>query len=282
MPTRTIVVVGGLVERYITEVDEMPERGDTVETTKPIESHTGGRGAVSAVMVHRLSHYKPLDGSHAGTKSKLGDLKIEVRLIATVGEDSTGERLKARMEECGVNAVKVDLIPNASTSRAIIIVDKFTRDHRVWFHAGANHVHTPDTFKSPDDLRNFLGNVEPALLLTNLEMRPDTAEQLIKTAGVAKMEVLLNLVPANYVLDEVLRNVTHLVIHEAEARRSFDDCPEDDDGPQAWDKLVQKQLNRGAKNVVITFGAHGAYFANRWVAEFIPSDTHGPDRISGG
>lgn len=69
MGTRTIVVVGGLAKRYITEADEVPKPGETIETTKPLVPHTGGRGAFAAVAAHRLSHIKPPSDSHIGIDS---------------------------------------------------------------------------------------------------------------------------------------------------------------------------------------------------------------------
>ena len=266
MGTRTIVVVGGLARRYITEAEEVPGAGETIETTKPFSSHTGGRGAFTAVAAHRLSHFKPPDGSHVGIESAFPNLKINVHLVATVGDDDAGGRLKERMTECGVNADQVQKVKGASSSRVIVVVDQATKDHRIWFDAAANHILEPDAFKKRGSLDTFAGGRKPALLLTNLELKPQTTEQLIKTAGLDGVEVLLNLVPSHPVLGHVLRNVTHLVIHKAEARRSNEDCPTDDDDPSAWADLAQQYLYNEAKNVVITLSAQVAYFANRFGA----------------
>ena len=285
METRTILVVGGLARRYILEAEELPGPGETIETTKSSESHTGGRGAFTAVAAHRLSHLKPSNGGHLGTESAFQDLKINVHLVATVGADDIGNSLKERMTECGVNADQVQNVQGSSSSLVMVVVDQATKDHRIWFDATTNHKLGPEAFREQASLDNFAGGTKPALILTNLELRLKTAEQLIETAGLYGVEVLLNVVPSQPLLNRVLRNVTHLVIHKGEARRYFGDSPTDNDDPSAWADKAQQFLDRGAKNVVITLSAQGAYFANVFGAAGVVR-SHEPenvkDKVGGG
>lgn len=273
METRTILVVGGLARRYILEAEELPEPGETIETTKPSESHTGGRGAFTAVAAHRLSHRKPPIDSHLGIESAFQDLKISVHLVATVGDDDIGNSLKKRMTDCGVNADQVQMVNGSSSSMVMVVVDKTTKDHRIWFDAAANHELGPEAFKELASLDDFAGGTKPALILATLELKLETAEQLIETAGRYGVEVLLNIVPSHFLRDRV--EVTHLVIHKGEARRhfGFEVCPTDKDDPSDWAEKARHFLARGAKNVVITLGAQGAYFTNVFgAADVVPSD----------
>lgn len=283
METRTIVVVGGLAKRYITEAEEVPGPGETIETTKPLDPHTGGRGAFTAVAAHRMSRSKPPSDSHIGIESAWPDLEINVHLVATVGADDAGDSLKERMTECGVNAEHVQKVEGASSSSVFVVVDKATKDHRAWFDASTNHILRPDAFKEPGSLHHFAGGMKPALLLTNLELKSETTEQLIKTARLDGVEVLLNLVPS-HVLKSTLKKVEHLIVHKAEARRSYQGCPTDDDDPRAWDDLAQRLIEGGAKNVVITLSAQGAYFANKFEADVVrvakPRDVN--NKVGGG
>lgn len=281
MRTLTIVVVGGLARRHITEAEEVPRPGETIETTKPFTSHTGGRGAFTAVAAHRLSHLKPPADSHIGVDSAIPDLKINIHLVATVGADDAGRLLKERMTECGVNAERVQEVEGAS-SVIFVVVDPATKDHRIWFDAAANHILEPDIFRERGSLNAFAGGMKPALLLTNLELKSETTEQIIETAGLSGVDVLLNLVPSHAVSIRVLGNVTHLVIHKAEARRSYEDCPTDDDDPHAWADTAQRFLYGGAKNVVITLGAQGAYYANNFRENWVQSDEDVNNRVGGG
>ena len=282
MQSSHIVVIGGLTRRHITEAAEVPGLGETIETTS-FKSHTGGRGAYAAVAAHRLSHFKPTDGTRTGRNSAFGDLTINVHLVATVGDDATGNLLKERITECGVNATEVKPLSNASTSRAVIVVDQKTKDHRTWFHAGANHMLLPDDFRGQEKLERFAGGVKPDLLLTNLELRRDAAEQLIRTAGRAQVDVLLNLVPANDVLHRVQRYITHLVTHKAEVKRSVEGCPTNDDDLDGWIRIAKQYRENGAKNVVITLGAHGACFANKFEAGLVPIGNYDVNnRVGGG
>ena len=284
METLTIVVVGGLARRYITEAYEVPKPGVTIETTKPFDSHTGGRGAFTAVAAHRLSHFKPSNGSHVGVQSAYKNVKINVHLVATVGDDDDGNRLKERMTECGVNADHVQKFKGAS-SNMFVVVDAATRDHRVWFDPAANHILEPDGFKGRDSLNDFAGGRKPALLVTNLELKPETTKQLIETAGLDRVEVLLNVVPSHRMSKAILKNVTHLVIHKAEARSSYEDCPTDEDDPKEWAHVAQRYIKYGAKNVVITLSIQGAYFANMFGAAGVvqsdkPEDVN--NKVGGG
>lgn len=280
MVDQSIVVVGGIARRHITEANEVPGLGETIETTKPFESHTGGRGACTAVAVHRLSHIKPSDGSHVGVEPTSKNMRINVYLVATVGDDETGKQLLERMTECGVNvnAQKMEKVPDVSSSRVVIIIDPTTKDHRTWFDATATHRMEPDLFRERDSLNNFAGGTKPALLITNLEIKDKTTEQLIKTAERDKVQILLDLVPSRVVSRSLLKKVMHLVIHKAEARRSYYNCPTDDEPPEAWANQAKQFLNIGARNVVITLGAQGAYYANNSGAHgFVPGN--GPDDI---
>ena len=278
METHTIVVAGGIARRHIMEADEIPNLGETIETTKPSHSHTGARGAFSAVAAHRLSHFKPSDDSHIGIESAFANVKINVHLVASVGDDDDGSRLKERMTECGVNADHVQRF-NGPSSLIFVVVDAATKDHRVWFDAKTNHKIEPDGFKGRGSLDTFAGGKKPALLVTNLELKPETTKQLIETAGLDCVEVLLNVVPSHHTSRAVLKNVTHLVIHKAEARRSYEDCPTDEDDPKEWAHLARRYIGNGAKNVVITLGFQGAYFANKFgAADVVPNDK--PENIN--
>ena len=272
METYTIVVVGGIARRHIMEVDEVPGPGETIEAIKPSHPHTGGRGAFSAVAAHRLSHFKPSDDSHIGIKSAFANVKINVHLVATVGDDDDGNRLKERMTECGVNADHVQRVQGPS-SFSFVAVDAVTKDHRVWLDSTTNHLLEPDGFKGPGSLNDFAGGKKPALLVTNLELKPETTKQLMKTAGLDGVEVLLNPVPSHMTATAVWKNVTHLVIHKAEARRSHENCPTDEDDPREWARVAQRFIGNGAKNVVITLSFQGAYFANKFGdADVVRSD----------
>lgn len=57
------------------------------------------------------------------------------------------------------------------------------------------------------------------------------------------------------------RHITHLLVNESKAAivsgRERDEVNED-----SWPTIAQEFLHRGVKNVVITLGARGAFYAN--------------------
>ncbi|KAL8702214.1 MAG: hypothetical protein Q9201_004518 [Fulgogasparrea decipioides] len=252
MPTRTIVVIGGLTRRIIAEVDEMPGKGLTV-TTKTYDTHTGGRGAFSAVAAYRFSHFKATNDQET-PRCVCEEDEISVRLVAAVGDDDIGS-IKEEIKAVGVNIDRVLPIPKTKTSMAFVVVDGASRDHSVLLCPGANHGLKPDKFGSAEKLLEECGGLRPDLLVTNCELKRSTVEQIIETATVANVPVLLNLVPEEYFFPEDLTHLTHLIVHKAEARRIFDDCPKDDDDPLEWETFAQQFLSRGVANVVVTLSS---------------------------
>lgn len=83
---------------------------------------------------------------------------------------------------------------------------------------------------------------------------------MIETAGKAGIDFCLNVAPANPITNRTYRYITHLLVNESEAAiisgRDLDEVNED-----TWPVICQEFLDRGVKNVVITLGAKGAYYA---------------------
>ena len=119
-----------------------------------------------------------------------------------------------------------------------------------------------------DDLEENFQTVEQLghgmrsdLCIAQMEIDKEVVEQMIETAGRANIDFVLNAAPANPVTKRTYQWITHLLVNESEAaimsRRDLNEVNKD-----SWDVICQESLNRGVKNVVITLGAKGAYYAN--------------------
>ena len=278
---RTIVVIGGISRRIIAEVDQMPETGLTV-IPSTYESHTGGRGAFSAVTAYRLSHFKP-PSDEESPGCVLKDDEISIRLVGAIGNDDIGQPMKDRIRNVGVNTDRVQPILDTQTGTVFVLVQEDSKQPGVLLCPGANHALQPNDFESAEKLLEQCGDTKPDLLITNCELQRRTVEQILKVAVDAEVPVLLNLVPEEAFFPEDLKHLTHLIVHEAEARRVFDKCPQDDDDPHDWEDFAQQFLSRGVANVVVTLGSHGAYFSNQDGSKgHVPSREHNVDKVGGG
>lgn len=111
----------------------------------------------------------------------------------------------------------------------------------------------------PEDLGN---GMRPDLVVAQMEIDKESVETMIGTAGKAGIDFCLNAAPATPITKHTYRYITHLLVNESEAAimsgRDRNEVNED-----TWLVIAQEFLNRGVKNVVITLGAKGAFYATR-------------------
>ena len=250
----------------------MPKKGQTV-TTSTYDSHTGGRGAFTAVTAYRQSHYKATDDQLV--RCVCDDGEIEVRLIGAYGEDDIGPPMKNRISGVGVNTDGVREMSGTKTSMSFVVVDEYTKEHKILFCPGANHALSSELFDEEEKLIKECGGQKPDLIIVNCELKQSTVEKIISTASSADVPVLLNLVPELHLFADSFEHLTHLVVHKAEAKGISKRCPEGDDDPHSWDAFAQEFLDRGVENVVITLGSGGAYCSNKsGTKKHIPGQEH--------
>lgn len=291
MPTRTVAVLGGCTKDLYSLVERIPDEGETVFAHSHT-MHEGGKGANSAVAIHRLTHKnpnpqprapEPEDGTPAPDTSVPDaapavqpkrvvtvdpENDILVRMVGAVGgrlgEDGTtmvaddfGKSLKAKLSSSGVNEEGVRIVNGFPTAVATIIVDEKSRANRIMQHTGAANTIEPTDFLTPESLG---GGVRPDLVVCQLEIRRESIERAIQTAYEAGIEVVLNPSPAAALLPEILSQVTHLVMNETEAIMLSDIKPEDIKQISEWVRVAEYFHDIGVKNVVITLGEQGAYY----------------------
>ncbi|KAK3687267.1 ribokinase [Podospora appendiculata] len=84
---------------------------------------------------------------------------------------------------------------------------------------------------------------------------------MIETAGNAGIDFCLNAAPATPIGRRFYRHLTHLLVNESEAA-TMSGRDRDEVNEESWPAIAQEFLDRGVKNVVITLGAKGAFYAN--------------------
>lgn len=257
MAPQTIAVVGGLDVDLIMMTNRIPDRGESVLANEYIEA-LGGKGANSAIATYRTCHRRPVQAEGAIEGLSLTDDAIEVKMIGAVGDDWYGGKFIAEFTKNGVDTSSIVTVPDTRSSVCFVMVEHSTRENRCLFTLGPTATWKKEHFSNVEQLG---GGARPDLVVAQMEITKDVVEVMIETAGKAGIDFCLNAAPATPIGKGFYRHLTHLLVNESEAAimsgRDRDEVNED-----SWPTIAQEFLNRGVRNVVITLGAKGAFYAN--------------------
>lgn len=260
MEHKVISVIGYMDVDLFMKTERMPDPGECLQA-QSYSAGPGGKGANAAMAAFRGCHIKVEEVDEPGRyhfETSLPEIDIEVRMIGRVGDDPYGIVAKENLKENGINVDGVDILPGELTGVCFALIDKFTGENRLIFTTGATDRLGPEDFLTPESLGN---GVRPDLVISQLEVRREAVEQILLSAKAAGIDVLLNAAPAQAILPELYECITHLIVNETEAAmlsvRELEDVNE-----ETWSEIADEFLMEGAKNVVITLGSRGAYYAN--------------------
>lgn len=260
MAPRTIVVIGTVNVDTTLIVNRVPDPGESVKT-RDYRQSTGGKGANSAISSFRSCHRK-IEGDDGATEHKYvpafpdGE-EIKVHLVAATGDDSNGKLCRGNLEQNGINISNLREVPGQMTGMSVCVVEQDSGQNRVMSHRGANDSHETKDYISAD---LWADGQRPDVLISHLALPLPVVEQILETAGKAGIDVVLNAAPAQPILKRLNKYVTHFIVNETEAAilsgREVQDvtvanCP----------GIAKIFLKKGVKNVVITLGEQGAYYA---------------------
>jgi ribokinase len=276
MGPQVISVIEALHADMLLFVDRMPDPGETI---KVINSHEacGGKGANAAVAAYRTCHRRPaapvtLDQPPSEVTTEevapaITELPaatqdasdIQVRMVGAVGEDLDAERFQKQFEQNGINTAGIRKVPGGRTALGYAIVEQFTGENRCLFLEGADAIWKKEDFLALESLAP--GGPRPNLVVAQLEINNEVVQQAILTAGKAGIEFCLNAAPAEQIAWACYRYLTHLLVNETEAAILTGRYPKEVH-QDTWAEIADELLERGARNVVITLGERGAYYAN--------------------
>ena len=258
-----IAVCGGLNWDMITVTHRVPQGGETLNS-KTFSMMPGGKGANSAIALHRLSHIKPTDTNDGGAPRNVyedcGLPDIKVHMVGSVGDDDFGRKMKTSLAEHFINVDCVVEQKRMTSAVAVTLVESQTGENRILVHPGANHVPTAADFKT----LNSFGLERPSLVVAQLELNRETVAQLIETAKEAGIDTLLNPSPAHFLDRKVYRGLTHLILNESEAAiQSRRDIEEVTGDFSDWGTITDEFHEKGVQYVVITLGKRGAFLSEQ-------------------
>ena len=214
-----ITVIGSMNMDIVVQTDNFPIQGETVLgqlfTTVP-----GGKGANQAVAAARL-------GSN-------------VRMIASVGNDSFGNDLVTNLKSNGVDITAVQYQDEVATGIANILISD--GDNRIIVVPGANYALTEDTIKSQEKIIK-----NSKFVVMQLEIPISVVSYTLKLCKEYNIPVLLNPAPASGFLKEFMEDVTYLTPNETECVAIFGED-------------IETVLERYPNKLIVTLGSKGARF----------------------
>ena len=242
-----ITVIGSLNKDLITRTSRVPAAGETLRS-ESFSTGSGGKGANQAVACARLSRHD--------LHSK-GD--VAVYIIGAVGDDSFGADLLDGLRRDDINTDGVQIMSHTKTGVSVIIVEEDTGENRILFSPGANNL------LEPEQLALF-STSHPNLVVLQLEIPLERVLQALKIAKKNGIDILLNPAPALELPDEAYPAITHLIMNETEAATLSRISSND------WKSVARKFQDLGVRNVIITLGGDGVFYATGDQTGYIPAE----------
>ena len=179
---------------------------------------------------------------------------VKTYFISKIGDDQFGEMAKKIYDEAKVDYSNVIISKEHSTGAAAIMVNEESGANAInVFPGAAAAITNADIDKAENIIK------DSKIFLTQLEAPKETVLYAIKKAHSLGVKTVLNPAPAAEIDKSVFPFIDYFTPNETEASFYVGHAVNsNDDASRAASKL----LDMGIKNVIITLGEKGAYFAN--------------------
>ena len=256
MAPQTIAVIGALDADLIMITPRIPSGGEMVQANEYIEA-LGGKGANSAIATYRTCHKSPTSAAEGLSDPSHDDIKV--KMIGAVGSDQYRDKFLTELTKNNIDTSGIIAVHNTRSSVCFVLVEHATRENRCLFTLGATATWKKEHFATPSQLSG--GGDPPDLVIAQMEIAKDVVSAAIETAGKADIDVCLNAAPASPIDKRLYKFITHLLVNESEAA-IMSGRARGEVNADSWAAIAQEFLTLGVKNVVITLGAKGAFYAN--------------------
>jgi ribokinase len=236
MPNRPkIIVIGSMIYDFVTKADRLPRKGETI-IGESFGMYTGGKGANQAVQAARLG--------------------AQVFMVGRVGNDFMGEEIISNLQKDGVNTKFIKKDCRHLTSACCIHVDKYGNNDIILSPEANMAVNKEDVDEAMYEI------MSADVLLLQLEIPFETVKYAVGKANEHKVPVILNPAPASNIDIGLFSSVEYITPNETEAEY-FSNLPIAHNANNRWEvEAAAKLLALGSRNVIITLGERGAYFAS--------------------
>ena len=219
--------------------NKIPVKGETVLGNNHIVG-PGGKGSNQAIAAARLNG--------------------EVNFITKVGKDSHADMAFSLYKEAGVNVDCIISDPSLSTGVAGIMIDENGNNAINVFSGAAKHLKNDDIDKNLEIFK------KSKIFLTQMETPDEVTLYSLKKAKENNCITVLNPAPARYINKDDFSLLDFFTPNETEAEFYLNKKIETETDIKNAGKEF---LNRGVKNIIITLGEKGVYFANKDQEHFI-------------
>ena len=226
---KRITVIGSLNMDVSVTTPRIPRIGETVLGSE-LKISPGGKGANQAVAASRLG--------------------ADVAIIGCVGDDVFGQQLLANLAENNISSEYIYKMKSVSTGVAVIVVKD--GNNAIVVNPGANDELKPSYISALSKVIE-----ESSLVISQLEIPLETVEEVIKTAKMFSVPVLLNPAPARELSDELLSNVDIFTPNETECETITGIKI---NGIEDAKKALVYLKDKGIQQVLITIGSQGVIY----------------------
>ena len=231
---KTISVFGVFVADLCFIANAIPEKGQTVLGSNHIIG-PGGKGSNQAIAAAKL--------------------KGSVKFISKIGKDKNGEMALALYNELGMDTACVIQDEKHLTGVAGIMINEKTGDNAINIIPGAAGKLTKE------DIDRNLKFIEVSeIFLTQLETPYEVTSYALKKASENGLITILNPAPACKINDDDFKLIDFFTPNETEAEFYLNKKIETEKDIKS---ASEEFLKKGIKNVIITLGEKGCYFANK-------------------
>jgi len=213
--------------------NKIPTRGETVLGNNHLVG-PGGKGSNQAIAAARL--------------------KGNVKFITKVGKDNYAEMALSIYKEAGVNTESIIQDSNLSTGVAGIMIDEKGNNAINVFAGAAAHLQNEDIDKNMEVMK------KSKIFLTQMETPDTTTMYALKKAKDNDCLTILNPAPARKINENNFQLLDFFTPNETEAEFYLNKKIETNEDIK---NAAKEFLNRGVKNIIITLGEKGIFFANK-------------------
>ncbi|KUJ12397.1 Ribokinase-like protein [Mollisia scopiformis] len=183
---------------------------------------------------------------------------IRVFLNSAVGNDATGRNVLDEIERNGVDISQVQIFDGQKSGTCVVLVETNTGASRFIVFQGATKSWK---FHGSGSVNLMAGGSLPDLIIAHLSVPHDELLQVLEAAHEQGIETILDPSPIGRLDPSVFPKITHLVMNESETAL-LSECGIHDLHDMVSCRVAAEYfLLLGVKNVIITLGAKGAYFA---------------------
>ena len=237
---KTIIVFGVFVADLCFFSKQIPLSGQTIKGNNHIIG-PGGKGSNQAISAARLG--------------------ADVQFITKIGKDNYSDMALATFKDSGVKTKYIIQDETLNTGVAGIFVSESSGENAITIVPGA-----AGTIKN-EDIDNFKDIFNDSnIFLTQLETPIKTTLYALKKAKDNGCITILNPAPATDIDQKLFSNIDFFTPNELEAGYYL---KKDLKSKSDIESAAKEFLDKGIKNIIITLGEKGLYFANKQEKYFV-------------